>query len=212
MSWIDRLHEDVVHGRRVRVLAGHLAPLLPRSAKVLDVGCGDGRVAASIRARRPDVDVRGIDVLVRAHSEIPVEAFDGVTIPYPDGSFDAVLLVDVVHHAVEPMALLREAVRVTRQSVVIKDHTREGRLAGPTLRFMDRVGNARHGVALPFEYWSRDQWNAAIEALGLSVGVSRNRLGLYPLPARWIFERSLHFVARLDREKPGTATVFPEIR
>lgn len=199
MSWFDRLHQGYVHSRRVDVLSDRLAALLPPSARVLDVGSGDGRVASSIRVLRPAVDIRGIDVLVREDSAIEVEAFDGATIPFPDESFDAVLLVDVVHHASEPMALLREAVRVSRQSLLIKDHTLEGWWAGPTLRFMDRVGNARHGVALPFEYWTRARWISAFETLGLSVVAWSDRLGLYPIPARWVFDRSLHFLARLDR-------------
>lgn len=199
MSRIGRLHERFVHERRVAVLSSRLAELLPPSSRVLDVGCGDGRIASSIRVRRPDVDIRGIDVLVRADSVIEVEAFDGVAIPFPDESFDAALLVDVVHHASEPMALLREAVRVSRQSLLVKDHTLEGWLAGPTLRFMDRVGNARHGVALPFQYWTRARWSSAFGTLGLSVVAWSDRLGLYPIPARWVFDRSLHFLARLDR-------------
>ena len=38
---------------------------------VLDVGCGDGSLAKLIRDRRPDVQVRGIDVLVRAWRAAP---------------------------------------------------------------------------------------------------------------------------------------------
>ena len=69
---------------------------------------------------------------------------------------------------VAPTVLLREAARVARQGVVIKDHTRDGILAGPILRFMDFVGNAHHGVALPYNYWPRRCWIGAFEELGLS--------------------------------------------
>ena len=57
-----------------------------------------------------------------------------------------------------PRQLLREAVRVARRGLLIKDHTLTGFLAGPTLRLMDRVGNQRHGVALPYNYWTQQQW------------------------------------------------------
>jgi hypothetical protein len=106
----------------------------------------------------------------------------------------------VLHHAEDAKHLLREAVRVARQGLIIKDHTLSGFLAGPTLRLMDRVGNQRYGVALPYNYWAPKQWMEAFEALGLRVGAWNSDLGLYARPARWLFDRSLHFVARLDRK------------
>ncbi|HWE36605.1 MAG TPA: methyltransferase domain-containing protein [Isosphaeraceae bacterium] len=198
MGLIDRVHDRHVHGRRVRVLCEHLAALVPAGASVLDVGCGDGLLARLLLDRRPDLDVRGIDVLVRPGTHVPVAPFDGRTIPEADGGVDVVLFVDVLHHTDDPTVLLREAARVARRAVVLKDHTRDGLLAGPTLRFMDDVGNARHGVALPHNYWPRRRWHEAFAALGLSVVAWRDDLGLYPRPADWVFGRSLHFVARLE--------------
>ena len=63
---------------------------------------------------------------------------------------------------------------------------------------MDGVGNARHGVRLPYNYWPRQQWRDAIAALGLTVGEWRARLRLYPPPASFFFDRTLHFAARFD--------------
>jgi SAM-dependent methyltransferase len=199
MSLIEYVHGGYVHQRRVDVLSDHMARLIPANARVLDVGCGDGLLARRIMQKRSDIELRGLDVLVRGQTHIPVEAFDGQVIPYADGTFDAVMLIDVLHHTQEPMRLLHEAVRTTRQSVVIKDHTLNGFMAGPTLRLLDWVGNARHGVALPYHYWSREQWLEAFEALHLKIGVWAQELGLYPRPAKWLFERTLHFIARLHR-------------
>lgn len=196
MRLIERVHGGV-HERRVRTLCAHLAPLFPPHARVLDVGSGDGLLARRIALARPDLAIEGIDVLVRENARIPVLPFDGSTIPHGDAAFDAVLFVDVLHHTHDPLVLLREARRVARRAILIKDHTRNGLLAGPTLRFMDRVGNARHGVALPFNYWTRRQWRNAFRTLDLEVAVRKTRLGLYPAPANWIFGRSLHFIARL---------------
>ncbi len=197
MSLVDRVHEGHVHRRRVRVLARHLAEMLPRDARVLDVGCGDGRLAQAVLALRPDLTISGIDVLVRADAAIPVMPFDGVHIPYGDRSVDAVLFVDVLHHTTDPMTLLREAARVARHAIVLKDHVADCLLALPTLRFMDRVGNARHGVALPYNYWRQGQWRDAFAALGLTIEEWRERLGLYPPVASLLFDRSLHVIARL---------------
>lgn len=206
MSLIAKVHGGV-YRRRVQRLGDELAPLFPRGARVLDVGCGDGLLSSRIAQARPDLEIQGIEVLERPRTFIPVSLFDGRTIPFPAASFDVVLFVDVLHHAVDPLALLREAARVARQAVVLKDHTRDGVLAGPTLRLMDWVGNARHGVALPYNYWSRREWDEAFATLGLAVEAWHSRLRLYPPPARLFFDRSLHFVTRLGVAPSPSAAV-----
>ncbi len=207
MNPIDRIHGGYVFDRRVRVLSSQLAEAIPEAASVLDVGCGDGAMAKAIQDRRSDLAIEGIDVLVRGKTHVPVAPFDGVAIPKEDQSVDVVLFVDVLHHTEDPMILLREATRVARKAVVIKDHTRDGFLAGATLRFMDWVGNARHGVALPYNYWPERHWREAFEELGLQAESWISKLGLYPGAAGWLFDRSLHFVARLTRDHTATDTV-----
>jgi SAM-dependent methyltransferase len=192
------IHERYVAPRRAGILAGHIGPLLPQNGRVLDVGCGDGAVSQAIMRLRPGLHIEGIEVLPRGTPEIEVSAYDGNSIPFPDKSFDAIMFVDVLHHAANPAQLLREAARVAGQCVVIKDHLAEGWLAGSTLRFMDRVGNARHGVALPYNYWRRAQWQQEFERAGLSPAIWKESLHLYPWPANLVFDRSLHFVSRLE--------------
>ena len=67
------------------------------------------------------------------------------------------MIVDVLHHAGDPEALLAEAARVAR-TVVVKDHFCDGVAAYPALRFMDWIANAVHGVRLPYNYLSLPQW------------------------------------------------------
>ena len=196
LTMLRQFHNTHVHSRRVRVLAGHLCELIPRGARVLDVGAGDGLLASQVLANRTDLDWVGVDTLARPTTHIPVELFDGQRLPFPDQQFDVVLFIDVLHHTDKQMALLREAVRVSRDSIVIKDHLREGFCAGPTLRLMDWVGNSGWGVSLPYDYWSRAQWTAAQHELRLKTEQRRVELGLYPWWADWWFGRSLHFIAR----------------
>jgi SAM-dependent methyltransferase len=198
MSLIESIHDRFVHERRSEILSGHLANIIPYNFYVLDVGSGDGLLGQLISQSRPDLTIKGIDVLVRPSAHIPTENYDGNTIPYCDASFDGVMFVDVLHHTIDPMTLLREATRIARNAIVIKDHLLDGLFARQTLHFMDRVGNARYGVSLPDNYWSKEMWFHAFDTLGLKVGKWTTKLGLYPRPVSWIFERSLHFVARLD--------------
>lgn len=196
-SAVGIAHKSLVFDRRVRVLASAIDPLLPRGATVLDVGCGDGTIDRLIQTARPDINIRGVDVLKREAPAIPVIEFNGVNIPFEEKSVDTVTFVDVLHHTPDPLVLLREAVRVARKSIVIKDHTMDGPLAYSTLRFMDWVGNAHHGVALPYNYWPEARWRASFAMLGLPVAAWHARLGLYPFPASLGFERNLHFIADL---------------
>ena len=200
MNIFGRLHGELVFKRRVRVLAdavvGALRPL-DGALTVLDVGCGDGQIAGLVGERLPGSRVEGIEVLRRERTVIPTRIFDGLTIPHADKSFDAVTIVDVLHHAADPRALLREAARVARRAVVIKDHLREGVLAGPTLRFMDYVGNAPHGVRRRYTFWTRPEWDGVWNETGLAVESWDSVARLYPAYASWVFGRGLHFVARL---------------
>jgi SAM-dependent methyltransferase len=201
MSLFQKIHRKVhgkaVFDRRIEVLTRTLADFIPANARVLDIGCGSGTLARRIMALRPDIRIEGIDVLVRPGTEIPVTEFDGDTIPWADGHFDIALFVDVLHHTEAPARLLAEAKRVSKGGIVIKDHFREGVLADATLRFMDWVGNAQHGVVLPYNYLSDPEWRSIWSRLGLRVERLTDKVGLYPAPFSWLFDRRLHFVARL---------------
>lgn len=198
MNIINDIHEKHVFSHRTKVLAQHIATLIPDQAHVLDVGCGDGIIDSHLKESRPDIRIEGIDVMRRPKTHIPVGLFDGTNIPSDDGSFDTVLFTDVLHHTEEPALLLAEAKRVARKTIIIKDHTRKGFAAELTLRFMDWVGNAHHNVVLPYNYWSEQQWRSAFHSLELNIEKWFSKIGLYPWPASLLFERSLHFIARVN--------------
>jgi SAM-dependent methyltransferase len=209
MSLIGVLHDKLVFDRRVQTLATWFARLVPERGRILDVGCGDGLISAILQSKRPDLSIRGIDVLPRKGAHIPVEGFDGCVIPFDDQSFDSVLFSDVLHHTIDPGVLLREARRVAADSVLIKDHNRDGAAAGARLRIMDWVGNARFGVALPYNYWTEQQWRAAWREIGLQPKQVITELGLYPKPADLIFGANLHFVALLTKCEPKAKEPYP---
>ena len=198
MKPVERIHEGYAASRRVRVLADHLVKLLPSDARVLDIGCGDGTLDALVLEERPDLSIDGIDLIPRPGCRIDVIPFDGERIPFADGAYDVVTLIDVLHHCDPPEAMLSEARRVARRNLVIKDHFVDGHFAAPLLRFMDRVGNARHGVPLPYNYWTRERWDVETRRAGLRREECLSKLQLYPAAVDWIFGRSLHFLARYE--------------
>jgi len=198
VSLLDRLHEYGVLPRRAERLAQLLAEVIPLNSSVLDVGSGDGRIDNLLLQQRSDLKLQGVEVTSRTQTGFAVTYFDGVSLPFEKHSFDVVMFVDVLHHTNDPLVLLREAVRVARKAIVLKDHNLQGLLSGTRLKFMDYVGNARHGVALPFNYWTQKQWSEAESSLGLLHKQQIGDLKLYPWPADYIFGANLHFIARYD--------------
>ena len=101
------------------------------------------------------------------------------------------------------MVLLREAARVTRKAIIIKDHDRKGLFALTRLRLMDHVGNARFGVQLRDAFPSPAEWSRMFEEIHLTVTDRISQLHMYPIPLDWIFGASLHFIARLAPNDPS---------
>jgi SAM-dependent methyltransferase len=197
MSLISSIHHRYIFGRRIRRLCDALVVAIPHGARVLDVGAGDGSLDRLLTQHRPDITINGVDVLVRPETAIPVKQFDGLHLPYADKSWDVAMFVDVLHHTNHQRELLKEALRVANV-IVIKDHLDDGLLSNRTLRFMDHVGNADYGVALPYDYWSTRQWTETFEELRLEPSQWQSKLHLYPFPLNLWFDRSLHFVATLE--------------
>jgi hypothetical protein len=81
--------------------------------------------------------------------------------------------------------------------VIVKDHFAENTWDRATLALMDWVGNAPHGVSLPYNYRSRDQWKSAFKTAGLAEAKIEAEIPLYPFPLNWVFGRGLHFISLL---------------
>ncbi len=189
---VELVHERIIHPARVRNLTHGLGDLLASGASLLDVGCGDGSMAALLRDQYCLGRVEGVDVLVRDKVAIPVHIFEGRHLPWPDQSWDYVMAVDVLHHVEDQKALLTDMLRVARRAVLLKDHLCENAFDRWMLLKMDGVGNDRHGVAVPGRYLSHDQWRVLFDSAGGSVETFRDRVPIYPWPLSMIFGRGLH--------------------
>ncbi|MBI3981004.1 class I SAM-dependent methyltransferase [Candidatus Microgenomates bacterium] len=160
-------NERVGFPRRKTDLVKKLVPYLRGSRSVLDFGCSDGSLAYLMSNRLPGVKFVGIDTVLQTKQYIKTYQYDGKRLPFKDNSFDSVLIIDVLHHDLKPDELLREAKRVARKNVLIKDHYWDNRFDFLALKVSDYIGNKPYGISLPYNYLRLNQWEEIIEDLGL---------------------------------------------
>jgi ubiquinone/menaquinone biosynthesis C-methylase UbiE len=93
---------------------------------VLDVGCGAGYLANYLQEMY-EADLTGVDVQDFRTGDIAFSRFDGTSIPFPDRTFDHVILSFVLHHSNDPMTLIQECRRVAQRSVIVFEDLPENR-------------------------------------------------------------------------------------
>jgi methionine biosynthesis protein MetW len=101
-----------------------ITELVPRGARVLDLGCGDGALLERLRDERGAI-VRGVEIdlddIARCiERDVPVYQgdLDEGLADVPDGRFDVVILSQTLQVVRRPRLVLREMLRVGDRSVV----------------------------------------------------------------------------------------------
>lgn len=129
---------DALLFRRAEHLYRRLRPHLPAHGRVLDVGSGTGHNALVLE-RCTGLAVTEIDVAPMNWVGRTPLLFDGAHLPFADAVFDAVTLLFVLHYAVDPVGLLREARRVTRGPLLVLQSVSASRTGAALLRAREWV-------------------------------------------------------------------------
>jgi ubiquinone/menaquinone biosynthesis C-methylase UbiE len=174
---IQPLLEGVLD-RRASRMSRLVASELTAGQHVLDVGCGDLRIGKFV-VEEKDVDWTGIDtvdyripaITRGAQPRLHYRTYGGNALPYNAASFDVVVLAFVLHHCVNPGAVLDEAVRVSRQRLLIFEAVPRNRfehwIAKPYDWFVNRLRSPN--IAMPFTFMRHAELTAAFTARRLTL-------------------------------------------
>jgi len=188
-----RYFHKPIYERRQRELVHLIASHLESTDRVLDIGCGFGQLGRALMDAIPGIRVEGVESVRRGDELIPVTAYEGTRMPWPDKTFDAVILADVLHHDAHPERLLTEAVRVSKRIVIIKDHLREGLLAQQRISLLDWAANAGYQVPCTYRYNNLKEWRSLIGRASSSVIEERTSLDIYPPVFNQLLGKGLHY-------------------
>jgi ubiquinone/menaquinone biosynthesis C-methylase UbiE len=159
---------DPVHARMLDFI--QQAQPLETTNRILDVGCGTGRLLADAAMRWPQAQLTGVDpaegMIAEARRLRPNTEFHlgpSEALPFPDGSFDGVCTSLSFHHWADQARGLAEICRVLRPGgwFCLADHTFPlGRLLGKKVRsarelrmMLEAAGmevQANRGARFPF--------------------------------------------------------------
>lgn len=153
------LREDEVGSR----VARHLL----EGERVLDYGAGTGLLARYLH-RRVGIAPTLADLVDYGNRRVEfpfVKMTDPFTVPAPDRSFDAVLLLFALHHnpwEAQPK-VLAEATRLFDRRLIVIEDTPFNAVDRTANVFWDKVLNLRHGVPTPFTFRGVDEWLAVFD-------------------------------------------------
>ncbi len=90
---------------------------LPTLGRVLDAGGGTGRVASAIRAQAGEVVIAdpSLGMLRQAdQTQLKLACSNSESLPFPNDSFERVIMVDALHHVISQGHTAREMYRVLK--------------------------------------------------------------------------------------------------
>ena len=172
---------------------------------VLDVGCGDGSVTDAL-SKEKGVTVWGVDVVNNFRYGFSFQVGDGSHLPYRDQSFDAVLLIYVLHHCSDIEEVLKECQRVSKGTIILQEDVPTNPWNKWLTHFLDCLGNTvvlgllslfKHGgwqlMKVPYNFRNDDEWKECFRAMGLKlIEAKKISLGPFdPVPHR-------QYVVRVD--------------
>ncbi|MBI3980796.1 methyltransferase domain-containing protein [Candidatus Microgenomates bacterium] len=169
---------EQIHAKRLRKIfytpVRGLDEYLKPGLKVLDLGSGTGLRAEEI-ANYYKVKVTLCDIDDFNRTNLPLKIFDGKNLPFPDKSFDVVLISFVLHHTDHPVELLKEAKRVAVKNVIIYEDNKKDMASDFFTMMHGRSYNWFHKIKSSCTFYSKEEWERIFAKLGYKIVVSLTR-------------------------------------
>jgi SAM-dependent methyltransferase len=161
---------NAVTFRRSQAVASLFVDYLPQEGKLLDIGAGTGHVASILQ--KPAQTVVASDILNLLMLPLPYVIADGCALPFLSASFDAAMLITVLHHVPKPLhpVFLREAARVLKPggTLVLMENTFHSTIEREATKFFDSVMNAEF-AGHPHANRTLSDWVELMTQAGLCV-------------------------------------------
>lgn len=177
---------DAAIRQRTDIIVEEISPFLTGTS-LLDIGCGNGLVSYSVSKRFEKILL--LDVVNYLSPEIPFPYLayqEGLPLPVTE-TFDTALLLTVLHHANNPLYLLREAWKATKRRLIVIESvfgaddagmTGQYPLAGKSLEeqmgyavfvdwFCNRVLN--DDIPTPYNFTTPSHWLDIFQQEGMPV-------------------------------------------
>jgi len=192
---VPRLFQGI-QKRRAQRKYRFIRPYLTRLKKpldVLDLGAGEGYVGQAIQ-QALGARVTLADIVPMNRTALPHVVYKGRTLPFDDKAFDVTVLYFVLHHAQDQRWVLREALRVSRNRVLVVESVFEGTWDRRLLGFLDRLANRLRSGGLMkaqeeyLHFRTRAAWRDFFEEEGADI-LSEQRRGW------WIHKQAMFVLA-----------------
>ena len=177
--------------RAARKMCRECQDFVRKKSKILDLGCGSAIVAKEFK-NFFEAEVLGIDIDDKRVYPIPFKIIDGRLLPFPQNSFDVVLISYVLHHSEDPVSLLFQAEK-TAPKIIIYEDIPEG--------FFSKLLCKIHGFSFDILFQKKkqrtnfktiSQWQKIFKDLGLKLVYKKVFKGppIYPVKkALFVLER-----------------------
>ncbi len=152
--------------KRAQKLVDRIYPYLQNSRRIIDIGSGTGYITSLLKEKGKTI--QAVDIANNSFvKDLHVTIYNGEKLPFKDNSFDTSLLITVLHHTDNPEKVLMEAIRVSKEIIVIE--TGYANLFGKiAIVFIDTLANLT--IKINWSSFRTDnQWKELFKKLNLKI-------------------------------------------
>ena len=140
--------------------------------RVLDLGAGDGLLAFEIK-KQFNKEIILVDIIDYNSTDLPLILYNPTEkIPVKSNDVDTTILYTVLHHSNDPLHLLKEAARITKHRLIIKEAYIEKEENKMTNSFFDWFYNRVIGdedIPVPLNFLKVEEWKNILYSYGFEL-------------------------------------------